>query len=86
MSFVHIDGPRTGCVCGPACEHPCFLRVGMTSDPCCKACAPLPAVAEDCPDCDGAGEITFNPSPVKDPQCEDSARCGRCHGHGVFIA
>lgn len=42
----------------------------------------------DCPDCHGEGEIRFNPSRSvpKDPQLEDSARCGRCHGDGTLPA
>jgi DnaJ-class molecular chaperone len=36
-----------------------------------------------CPRCDGSGEIGFNPSPINDPQCADSAPCNVCHGEGV---
>jgi hypothetical protein len=31
-----------GCACSSACEFPCWARVGITADPCCKACGPLP--------------------------------------------
>lgn len=24
------------------CEFPCFQRIGLTTDPCCPDCAPLP--------------------------------------------
>lgn len=34
-----------------------------------------------CPACDGAGEITDNPS--RDPRCEVSGRCPECRGTGV---
>lgn len=40
----------------------------------------------ECPDCHGAGELVFNPSPIRDPQCEDTARCPRCHGTGTAAA
>ena len=36
-----LDG-TDGCKCGPACEHPCFLRLGLTTRPCCPGCPPLP--------------------------------------------
>jgi DnaJ-class molecular chaperone len=36
-----------------------------------------------CPECDGAGEINFNRSRNRDPQCDESAPCGVCHGEGV---
>ena len=49
---VFLDGSRVTpgtekCRCdtdGRRCEFPCFQRLGLTSDPCCDDCAPLPAV------------------------------------------
>lgn len=40
----------------------------------------------ECPDCDGDGEICFNPSPSypADPQLDQSARCHRCNGKGII--
>lgn len=40
-----------------------------------------------CPDCDGAGYVTHNPSVERygypgDPQCEVDVRCGACRGAG----
>lgn len=37
----------------------------------------------ECPRCHGDGEVGFNPSPVNDPQCEDTALCPDCHGSGL---
>lgn len=34
------------CKCSLSCEHPCWLRVGLTSAPCCAGCPPLPTDAE----------------------------------------
>ena len=38
------DGQATvpGCVCGHFCEFPCWQREGLTKDPCCAGCPPLP--------------------------------------------
>lgn len=50
----------------------------------CDGCAPEPVSLEKvpaCPECEGSGEIHFMHRPP-DPQTEDSARCGRCHGTG----
>lgn len=52
---VHVDGDRItagtgGCMCGPRCEMPCWQRVGITDQPCCQTCAPLPP--PDHPDLD----------------------------------
>jgi hypothetical protein len=35
-----------------------------------------------CPTCDGAGEVFWNPSRVRDPQCEMSQICRECGGSG----
>jgi hypothetical protein len=42
---VFLDGNRItsgteACVCGPACEFPCWQRVGLTDQPCCPGCLP----------------------------------------------
>jgi DnaJ-class molecular chaperone len=37
-----------------------------------------------CPECQGEGEITFNPA-YPDPQGERSERCPRCRGLGVVM-
>ena len=42
-----LDGDRVTagteqCVCSIECEFPCWMRLGMTSRPCCRGCAPLP--------------------------------------------
>lgn len=52
-----LDGDRVTpgtekCVCGSDCEFPCWQRLGLTTTPCCKGCAPL---AMDDPD-EGDGE------------------------------
>ncbi len=39
--------------------------------------------APRCPRCDGGGEVHWNPSPIGDPQCEESATCPRCGGDGT---
>jgi hypothetical protein len=46
MSGVFFDGRIAGCVCDRDgwCEMPCWQRVGLTDDPCCPGCAPLPPV------------------------------------------
>jgi hypothetical protein len=36
-----------------------------------------------CPRCDGGGEVTWNPSPINDPQCVETATCPRCEGTGL---
>jgi len=36
-----------------------------------------------CPQCDGGGEVTWNPSPINDPQCDKTATCPRCDGSGL---
>lgn len=58
------------------------LRPTRTEHDCSKVIA-----APVCPNCNGDGEVTFNPSRSypKDPQMEDSARCPLCHGAGVLI-
>lgn len=48
MTFA--DGTRVtpgseGCHCdedGRVCEFPCWQRIGLTAEPCCPNCAPLP--------------------------------------------
>lgn len=35
-----------------------------------------------CPHCKGAGEIPFNNSYNRDPQCDDAHLCGDCNGRG----
>lgn len=50
MTFM--DGNRVTpgtdeCVCGSECEFPCWQRIGLTSQPCCKDCPPLPDTDED---------------------------------------
>ena len=35
-----------------------------------------------CEACGGEGWITFNPSPINDPQCEEQGRCADCGGDG----
>lgn len=47
-----LDGDRLtpgseNCVCTPDCEMPCWQRIGMTTDPCCPDCGPLPPIEED---------------------------------------
>ncbi len=49
---VFMDGNRItpgteGCKCGDLCCWPCMFRVGITDEPCCPGCAPLPAVDQD---------------------------------------
>jgi hypothetical protein len=47
---VRLDGSRVTpgteeCHCdedGRECEFPCWQRIGLTSQPCCPDCAPLP--------------------------------------------
>jgi hypothetical protein len=36
-----------------------------------------------CPRCGGGGEVHWNPSPINDPQLEQSATCPRCDGSGI---
>lgn len=52
----HCDGPCPECPPGKprkncpiceghgtlCCEFPCWQRIGLTSEPCCSSCAPLP--------------------------------------------
>lgn len=38
-----------------------------------------------CGRCKGSGEITFNPSRNRDPQCEDYATCPDCLGDGTQV-
>lgn len=50
-----LDGSRVTpgterCVCdkdGRCCEFPCWMRLGLTAQPCCPGCPPLPSVEED---------------------------------------
>jgi len=35
-----------------------------------------------CPQCDGGGEVAWNPSSIGDPQDVMTARCPRCEGEG----
>lgn len=44
--------------------------------------APVAPPVDDCPVCHGDGVVQFNPSPRRDPQCVDEARCDACHGTG----
>ncbi len=47
MSITYYCGKTKGCHCdkdGKFCEWPCWQRIGLTSEPCCKDCAPLPKV------------------------------------------
>lgn len=37
-----FDGNPEGCHCTSECGFPCFQRVGLTTQPCCPDCAPLP--------------------------------------------
>jgi hypothetical protein len=41
QAVVFVDGDPEGCKCTGSCEFPCWQRVGLTSDPCCRGCAPL---------------------------------------------
>jgi DnaJ-class molecular chaperone len=36
-----------------------------------------------CQQCDGGGEIAWNPSHIGDPQCVETATCPRCDGSGA---
>jgi hypothetical protein len=36
-----------------------------------------------CEECDGSGEVHWNPSRNNDPQCERDEACGHCGGSGV---
>ena len=42
-----VDGNPEGCVCTSGCPMPCLHRLGLTEQPCCKQCAPLPPVDDD---------------------------------------
>ena len=46
----------------------------------------MSAATETCPDCDGAGWITYNPSLNRDPQLERERRCRTCGGGGLVDA
>ncbi len=35
-----------------------------------------------CPQCDGGGEVAWNPSLDDDPQCVETGTCPRCEGAG----
>lgn len=39
---VFVDGNPAGCKCTGRCEFPCWQRVGLTEEPCCRGCVPLP--------------------------------------------
>jgi len=44
---VFVDGNRVTpgtekCRCTIECEWPCWQRLGLTAEPCCPDCAPLP--------------------------------------------
>jgi hypothetical protein len=39
--IVIVDGNPSGCDCTSRCEFPCWQRVGLTDEPCCRGCAPL---------------------------------------------
>lgn len=39
---------------------------------------------EDCPECDGTGEIILNSSLINDPQCEYGETCWMCKGTGEW--
>jgi hypothetical protein len=46
VKYALVDGHRVtpgteGCRCGPACEFPCWQRVGLTDRACCPGCQPL---------------------------------------------
>ncbi len=48
--MIFMDGTRItpgteGCKCGPRCEHPCFLRIGIA--PACQSCGCPPLPEED---------------------------------------
>lgn len=45
MSFICGDPP--GCNCTEDCPMPCWQRVGLTEEPCCSDCAPLPALEQE---------------------------------------
>lgn len=52
MDTIFVDGTAVtkGCQCdkdGKLCEFPCWQRIGLTADPCCEGCAPLPSVEDD---------------------------------------
>lgn len=36
-----------------------------------------------CPECEGSGEVHWNPSRIGDPQCVESANCPTCRGYGA---
>lgn len=48
---IFVDGNRVTpgtekCKCGPECEMPCWQRIGLTDQPCCPDCGPLPPKEE----------------------------------------
>jgi hypothetical protein len=50
-----------------------------------EAIPPMPGSSgpRTCTKCDGGGEVHWNPSPINDPQLEQSATCPRCDGKGT---
>ena len=44
---------------------------------------PGPEEPRSCLQCDGGGEVAWNPSHIGDPQLERTATCPRCGGEGV---
>lgn len=46
----------------------------------------MSVATETCPDCDGAGWITYNPSLNRDPQLERERPCRTCGGGGLVDA
>lgn len=52
MTAVFADVQPAGCICTSRCEHPCVHRIGVSTTPCCKGCAPLPPI--EGPPCDCA--------------------------------
>ena len=46
MTAEFMDGNRItpgteNCKCGPQCEFPCWMRLGLTDHPCCPDCGPI---------------------------------------------
>jgi hypothetical protein len=81
----HCDGPCPECpagrprkncpICGGygtlCCEFPCWQRVGLTSEPCCPQCSPLPE-----PDPAPVASVTALPSPTVPELVERSRALG----------
>lgn len=52
---MFVDGSRVTpgtekCMCDTGhrrCEFPCWQRIGLTTDPCCPDCAPLPSIEDE---------------------------------------